>query len=134
MKAVLPPSGELALRDHFRGRRNELRSRVTLDVTLIADAGELAARTIDVSRSGILLQLDESVVANAATLVELTSMLGTWFGSGEIKIRLLARLVRDARLVRVTMGGLGGSAVPLIACRFKKDLSKRQYERLVAAE
>ena len=122
-------SGELELRKHFSGRRKGRRVRHSVRVQLRAPRERITAETVDLSRSGALLTLEDPRfeqflrLDKLGTLIEaLGKTLEIVFGRGKVRRRI--------QVVRITMGGLGGACRPLLACRFDKPLTTEECNRL----
>jgi len=121
---------ELELRRHFNGRRDGQRINVSVPVELVALERNLDARTINLSRSGALLEvLDDGAERGLAELVEFCDEIARLFAAGGT-IDFECGVTRTMEVVRVTAGGLGRVRTPLVACRFKAYLTPEDFGRL----
>jgi len=123
---------ELELRRHFHGRRDGQRINLSVPVELVALERNLNGRTINLSRSGVLLKLEDGVERGMAELIEYCGEVGRLFAAGGT-IDFECGLTRTMEVVRVTAGGLGRRLAPLVACRFKEHLTPEDFARLGVA-
>ena len=120
---------ELELRSHFEGRRDGERIKIKLDVEIVCLERNVAARTINVSLSGALLHILDGDARSMAELVDYCGEIDRLFKAGGT-IDFACGVSRTMEAVRVTAGGLGGKTVPMIACRFKEQLTPDDFVRL----
>jgi hypothetical protein len=111
-------SAELELRGHFGGRRSDQRIAQQFSVLLRGLLGSFLARAVDVSRSGILLEMTDPSYAAGPDLSAFALAVERHFGRGADIHIVDAEEVAYAQLVRVTEdeGRL------LVAFRFRKPL------------
>jgi twitching motility protein PilT len=120
---------ELELRGHFQGRRAGQRVQVPLDVELVCFERNVGGRTVNLSRSGVLLEVLDTRAGGMLELVEYCEEIGRLFAAGGT-LDFACGVSRTVHVVRITAGGLGGRMVPLVACRFTEPLGKEDFERM----
>jgi twitching motility protein PilT len=128
------PSGgeqaELELRRHFEGRRLGQRINVALPVELVCVQRNLNARTINLSRSGTLIEvLDHDENRGMPELMRFCEEIDRLFAAGGT-LNFQCGLTRTIEAVRVTAGGLGKKMAPLVACRFTELLTGEDFTRI----
>lgn len=122
-------AAERELRSHFEGRRVGTRLNVALKVELVCVERNVSARTINLSRSGALLEvLDESNLDMAA-MMQFCEEIGRLFAGGGT-LDFQCGVTRTMEAVRITAGGLGKAMSPLVACRFKEPLEQKDFQRI----
>jgi twitching motility protein PilT len=131
--APAPSQGEqaeLELRRHFEGRRQGQRVNVALPVELVCVQRNLPAKTINMSRSGTLIEvLEHDGEQGMAELVRFCEEIDRLFAAGGT-LNFQCGLTRTIEAVRVTAGGLGKKMAPLVACRFTELLTDADFTRL----
>ncbi|MFQ5844636.1 MAG: PilZ domain-containing protein [Planctomycetota bacterium] len=116
----------MELRGHFAGKRCGKRFPRVLDCTVEGTEGTFAARTVDLSRSGILLRIADPSFAGEEEIEDLKlygelvmknfgSRITVSFGGGTVR--------RQAMVVRVAQGNGGSEEGILVGCRFRRPLS-----------
>ena len=86
LKTAPPSAGEqaeLELRSHFQGRRHGQRLKVALRVELVCLKRNLAARTINISSSGALLEVLDQGELGMAELMRFCEEIGQLFAAGK---------------------------------------------------
>lgn len=117
---------ELELRGHFGGRRSDQRIARRFSVLLRGRLGSFLARAVDVSRSGILLEMTDPAYAAGPDLNAFADAVVRHFGRGADIHIVDADEVSFAEIVRVT-------AVEnrlLVAFRFREPLPTIACARL----
>ena len=122
---------DAVVRAMFGGRRDGERREKTVWIEVRATDGVIRGRTIDISRSGILLCFDD---------VRGLDTVDALHGYGELMHEILGPdciaslhyglVMRRLQLIRATQGGLGGSMVPLLAFRFDRQLSEEECQQI----
>ncbi len=111
---------ELELRRHFDGKRNGTRIERSEPVALRGRRGGFSARSMDVSRSGILLEIEDDGFGGSVALAAAADLARVHFGTGA-DITLLDRGERlRGRLVRVTARLTSSGFRVLVAFAFKR--------------
>lgn len=121
-------AAELELRSHFEGKRAGARMPVDFDVQVRGDRDSCWGRVVDISRSGVLLELcvhPTRAVQSADDFVRLAGWLEARFRSG-ISLDFLHGTVRArVELARVVPGRASeGVATVRAGCRFQKKLTR----------
>lgn len=128
-----PQIVEDTLRRYFSGKRGALRTCKFLDVQVEGKHGAFEGMAVDVSRSGVLLRIfDPRFTGEDETdlLMPYTARVWNHFGGG-LSVEFHARDVRlSADVVRVTAYPGRGSHLILLGCRFRRDLSHSECEKL----
>jgi len=122
-------AAELELRRHFQGRRDGQRIPVQVPVELVCLERTVAARTVNISRSGVLLEVLEDGAHQISELIEYCEEIGHLFAAGGTA-DFECGVTRTVHVARVTAGGLGGRMVPLVACRFTEALTPEDFAQL----
>jgi hypothetical protein len=120
-------SAEMELRSHFSGKRNAKRRSLELKVTVCGIMDNFPAQSIDVSKSGVLLQITDSVFANQnEDLATFAFKVQQHFQQGADILFVDYGFGVTASVVRVTHrnGALS------LACRFRHPLSEGQCQAL----
>jgi len=121
---------ELELRRHFEGRRHGQRIDVPLPVELVCVQRNLPAQTINISRSGALIEvLEHTGEQGMAELVRFCEEIHRLFAAGGT-LNFQCGVTRTIEAVRVTAGGLGKKMAPLVACRFTELLTPDDFTRI----
>jgi twitching motility protein PilT len=132
--APAPSKGEqaeLELRRHFEGRRQGQRVNVALPVELVCVQRNLPAQTINISRSGTLIEVLEhdGEQRGTAELMRFCEEIDRLFAAGGT-LNFQCGVTRTIEAVRVTAGGLGKKMAPLVACRFTELLTEEDFTRM----
>jgi len=118
-------AAELELRGHFSGRRSGKRSEVQLDVELQGLKGRFKARVVDISRTGVLIEVTDHEFATLheeRDLMRYGEKVQGQFGLGML-IHVVGKAVRlKATVARITMSQEDDARV-LIACKFRMPLT-----------
>jgi len=120
-------SAEMELRSHFSGKRSAKRRSLELKVTVCGIMDNFPAQSIDVSKSGILLQITDSVFADSdEDLASFAFKVQQHFQQGADILFVDYGFGVTASVVRVTHrhGALS------LACRFRHPLSDGQCRSL----
>jgi hypothetical protein len=119
-------SAEMELRSHFSGKRSAKRRALELKVTVCGIMDNFPAQSIDVSKSGILLQITESFADGGEDLASFAFKVQQHFQQGADILFVDYGFGVTASVVRVThrQGALS------LACRFRHPLSEGQCESL----
>jgi len=121
---------ELELRSHFEGRRQGQRINVALRVELVCVQRNLPARTINMSRSGALIEvLEHDGEQGMAELVRFCEEIDRLFAAGGT-LDFQCGVTRTIEAVRVAAGGLGKKMAPVVACRFTELLKEPDFARM----
>ncbi len=120
---------ELELRGHFHGRRAGQRIHVPLDVELVCFERNVGARTVNLSRVGVLIEVLDTRAGGMNELVEYCEEISRLFAAGGT-LDFACGVSRTVHVVRITAGGLGGRMVPLVACRFTEALSPADFAQM----
>jgi len=120
-------AAEMELRRHFQGRRDGGRVKARIAVELVCVERNLSAKTINLSRSGALLEItDEREDRGEAEILAFCTEIARLFAAGGT-VDFRCGITRTAEAVRVTAGGLGGRTAPVVACRFKEPLAADDF-------
>lgn len=120
-------TAEMELRSHFSGKRNAKRRSLELKVTVCGIMDNFPAQSIDVSKSGMLLQITDSVFADSdEDLASFAFKVQQHFQQGADILFADYGFGVTASVVRVTHrhGALS------LACRFRHPLSDGQCSAL----
>lgn len=124
------PSGlaaELTFRNHFANKRNGHRIPLALDLVVRGRAGRFPARTVNVSRSGALLEItDDGYAPRGGDLATFARKVEMHFRTGMDVHFVEQGMATRARVVRVTCE----CDELRFACRFSRTLSDAECERL----
>ena len=121
---------ELELRSHFAGRREGQRINAVFPVELVCLKRNFSARTVNLSCSGALLEVEQEETANGMDeLISYCEEIGRMFAAGGT-VDFGSGLTRTIRVVRITAGGLGKQMSPMVACRFTQRLSPEDFLRI----
>ncbi len=120
---------ELELRGHFHGRRAGQRIHVPLDVELVCFERNVGARTVNLSRVGVLIEVLDTRAGGMSELVAYCEEISRLFAAGGT-LDFACGVSRTVHVARITAGGLGGRMVPLVACRFTEPLSPADFAHM----
>jgi twitching motility protein PilT len=120
---------ELELRGHFHGRRAGQRIQVPLDVELVCFDRNVGARTVNLSRVGVLIEVRDTRADGMSELIGYCEEMGRLFAAGGT-LDFACGVSRTVHVVRITAGGLGGRMVPLVACRFTEPLTPEDFAHM----
>jgi hypothetical protein len=132
-KTKRPPglSAERELRSHFAGKRSSPRRALEVRITICGLLDNFPARSIDVSRTGILLQITDDLFAHEEEdLASFAFKVQQHFASGTDVLFVDCGFGVSAAVVRVTHRRVEGRPVLLLACRFRHPLSDGQCATL----
>ena len=116
-------SAEMELRSHFSGKRSAKRRTLELKVTVCGIMDSFPAQSIDVSKSGVLLQITDSVFADSdEDLASFAFKVQQHFQQGADILFVDHGFGVTASVVRVTHR----EGVLSLACRFRHPLSEGQ--------
>jgi hypothetical protein len=116
-------SAEMELRSHFSGKRSAKRRALELKVTVCGIMDSFPAQSIDVSKSGVLLQITDSVFADSdEDLASFAFKVQQHFQQGADILFVDHGFGVTASVVRVTHR----EGVLSLACRFRHPLSEGQ--------
>ncbi len=125
-KKTQEPSGlsaEMELRSHFSGKRSAKRRCLELEVTVCGVMDNFPAQSIDVSNSGMLLQITDTVFADSdEDLASFAFKVQQHFQQGADILFVDYGFGVTATVVRVTHR----EGVLSLACRFRHPLSEGQ--------
>ena len=120
-------SAEMELRSHFSGKRSAKRRCLELEVTVCGIMDNFPAQSIDVSRSGMLLQITGSAFADGGEdLASFAFKVQQHFQQGADILFVDYGFGVTTSVVRVTHR----HGVLSLACRFRHPLSDGQCEAL----
>lgn len=127
-------AAEMELRRHFGGKRDGPRQRRELEVLLRGRAGRFAARTVDISRSGVLLQVTDPIYAHVQfDLTRFTANIERHFRT-RVDVRFIeAEIGVAAEVARLTVSRAedhGENGRMLMACHFRSNLTPVQCHAL----
>jgi len=129
-KKTQEPSGlsaEMELRSHFSGKRSAKRRCLELEVTVCGIMDNFPAQSIDVSKSGMLLQITDTVFADSdEDLASFAFKVQQHFQQGADILFVAYGFGVTASVVRVTHR----AGVLSLACRFRHPLSEGQCDSL----
>jgi len=124
-------TAELELRSHFAGKREAPRRAVDLRITICGLLENFPARTVDVSRTGILLRItDEFFAHEEEDLASFAFKVQQHFADGTDILFVDHSFGTSANVVRVTHRRIDGTPTLLLACRFSQPLSDGQCAAL----
>ena len=116
-------TAEMELRSHFAGKRSAARRALELKVTICGIMDNFPARSVDVSKSGILLQITDALFSHGGgDLASFALKVQQHFQAGADILFAGHGFGVTASVVRVThrKGAL------MLACRFQHELSDGQ--------
>ncbi len=120
-------SAEMELRSHFSGKRSAQRRPLALKVTVCGIMDNFPAESIDVSKSGILLQITDDVFAEGSEdLASFAFKVQQHFQQGADILFVDYGFGVTAAVVRVTHR----NGQLMLACRFRHPLSDGQCASL----
>ena len=120
-------SAEMELRSHFSGKRSAKRRSLELNVTVCGIMDNFPAESIDVSKSGVLLQITDSVFSDSdEDLASFAFKVQQHFQQGADILFVDYGFGVTASVVRVTHR----EGVLSLACRFRHPLSEGQCSTL----
>ena len=124
-------TAEMELRSHFSGKRSAERKTLAIKITVCGVMENFPARSVDVSRTGILLQITDDLFAHEEEdLASFAFKVQQHFKQGADILFVDQSFGVTASVVRVTHRKLGGRPALLLACRFRHSLSDGQCEVL----
>jgi len=116
-------SAEMELRSHFSGKRSAKRRTLEVKVTVCGIMDSFPAQSIDVSKSGVLLQITSSVFSDSdEDLASFAFKVQQHFQQGADILFVDYGFGVTASVVRVTHR----EGVLSLACRFRHPLSEGQ--------
>ena len=122
---------ELQLREHFARKRDSERHALEVDVVVRGRAGSFPARSFDLSRSGILLQItDHRYTRDGEDLASYAFKVQQHFRTGADIQFVDQDFATRATVIRVTQTEEPVSGILLFACSFKQLLSPGQCAAL----
>jgi hypothetical protein len=120
-------SAEMELRSHFSGKRSAQRRSLELKVTVCGIMDSFPAQSIDLSKSGILLQITDSLFADGGEdLASFAFKVQQHFQQGADILFVDHGFGVTASVVRVTHR----HGLLSLACRFRHPLSDGQCRAL----
>jgi hypothetical protein len=120
-------SAEMELRSHFSGKRSAQRRSLELEVTVCGIMDNFPAQSIDLSKSGILLQITDSLFADGGEdLASFAFKVQQHFQQGADILFVDYGFGVTASVVRVTHR----EGMLSLACRFRHPLSDGQCTTL----
>lgn len=120
-------SAEMELRSHFSGKRSAQRRSLELKVTVCGIMDSFPAESIDVSKSGILLKITDSMFADGGEdLASFAFKVQQHFQQGADILFVDYGFGVTASVVRVTHR----NGLLSLACRFRHPLSTGQCAAL----
>jgi hypothetical protein len=128
-----PPGlrAERELRNHFAGKRSSPRRPVEIRITICGLLDNFPARSVDLSRTGILLQITDDLFAHEEEdLASFAFKVQQHFASGSDILFVDHGFGVSAGVVRVTHRRVDGRPALLLACRFQQPLSDGQCATL----
>lgn len=116
--------------DHLSGKRRWTRQSRSIAVVCVGAGSTVRARTIDISRGGVLVeaQHDDVPPVGDGDLVPLAFLVSVAFADG-MKVILGQEVSVRADVVRVTTSPVDRSFLRL-GCRFRRALTRQQCARL----
>jgi len=125
-------SNAMLLRKFFFGKRDTLRRIVSLSAAVQGRHGTFIATVVDISRSGVLLHIDDESFAPTETANKLVAYSGRvlfHFEDG-LRIALEGNVVADAEIVRLTSAVDDVLGRILLAVQFRATLTDEQCATL----
>jgi len=124
-------SAEIELRNHFAGKRTSPRRPVDVRITICGLLENFPARSVDISRTGILFQITDDVFAHEEEdLASFAFKVERHFANGTDILFGDHGFGVPANVVRVTHRRIEGIPTLLLACRFKVPLTDGQCQTL----
>jgi len=127
MRTTEAGAAELELRSHFVGKRDGVRVSRRIPVHVEGSRESCYGRVVDISRSGVLLELhfrEAHSIRSAEDLVRLAEWLQTRFAQG-ITVNFLSGTLRaPVRLARLAAVQEEAAAGVRIGCAFVARLSR----------
>jgi hypothetical protein len=124
---------ERIIKSYFAGKRDAVRTYKLLDIEIVGKRGLFHAVAVDISRSGVLLRIQDPSFANDKEMDQIMPYTArVWFHfEGGFEAVFAGGDVRlQADVVRVT-GYVGrGERLIFVGCRFRRPLEKHECERL----
>jgi hypothetical protein len=129
-----PEVFERILRSYFAGKRDAVRTYRLMNIEIIGKRGLFDAVAVDISRSGILLRIQDPSFAREQELDQIMPYTArVWYhfeGGFEIVFPDEGKVRVQADVVRVT-GYVGrGERLIFVGCRFRRTLESDECERL----
>ena len=125
-------SNAMLLRKFFFGKRDTIRRAVTLSAAVQGRHGAFIATVVDISRSGVLLHIDDESFAPddpSGKLVAYSGRVLFHFEEG-LRIALEGNVVLDAEIVRLTSAVDDSLGRILLAAQFRQGLTDDQCATL----
>ena len=120
-------TAEMELRSHFAGKRASPRREVDLHVTICGLLENFPARSVDASRTGILLRITDELFAHEEEdLASFAFKVQQHFADGADILFADHGFGVSANVVRVTHRRIDGTPTLLLACGFRQPLSDGQ--------
>ncbi|HEX5139212.1 MAG TPA: PilZ domain-containing protein [Planctomycetota bacterium] len=124
-------SAEIELRNHFAGKRTSPRRPIEVRITICGLLENFPAKSVDVSRTGILFQITDDVFAHEEEdLASFAFKVERHFANGTDILFGDHGFGVAANVVRVTHRRIEGVPTLLLACRFKVPLTDGQCQTL----
>jgi hypothetical protein len=122
-------SAEMELRNHFAGKRTSPRRPLEVRITICGLLENFPARSVDISRTGILFHITDEVFAHAEEdLASFAFKVERHFANGADILFVDHGFGISANVVRVTHRRIDDEPVLLLACRFKTPLTDGQCQ------
>ena len=125
------PAGSRSDREHFAGHRRGSRLRCVMPVECAGATGKYKARTIELSRSGALVEIRDPDFRDGdpkSSLLTFSARVMSEFAGG-MRIRFFAPKVSlAARVIRTTRHPTAASL--LIGCEFLTELTEQRCRML----
>jgi hypothetical protein len=124
-------SAEMELRNHFAGKRTSPRRSLDVTVTICGLLENFPARSVDISRTGILLRITDELFAHEEEdLASFAFKVERHFANGADILFVDHKFGVAANVVRVTHRRIDGAPALLLACGFKTPLTDGQCQAL----
>ena len=125
-------SNATLLRNFFFGKRHTLRRDISLAAAIQGRHGTFRATVANISRSGVLLHIDDEAFVPERTSNRLVAYSGRvlfYFEHG-LRVALEGNIVLDADIVRLTAAVDDARGRILLAVQFRKPLTDDQCDTL----
>jgi hypothetical protein len=124
-------TAEIELRNHFAGKRSSPRRPIDVRVTICGLLENFPARSVDVSRTGILLRITDDLFAHEdEDLASFAFKVQQHFANGTDILFVDQAFGVSASVIRVTHRRVDDRPMLLLACRFRHPLSDGQCATL----
>jgi len=124
-------TAEFELRNHFAGKRTSPRRPLDVRITICGLIENFPARSVDVSRTGILFRITDDLFAHEEEdLASFAFKVERYFAGGTDILFVDHGFGVSASVIRVTHRRIDGVPTLLLACRFKSPLSDGQCQTL----